>query len=340
VRTKIFITILLFVSSILSAEVPQMINYQAQLLDPSTDQPVADDTYQITFKIYDTEAATTASWTEMHQVQTQTGMYNVLLGSQYPITNEILTGAEKWLGVKVGADNEMLPRKRFTSVAYAIEAGNSVTAGTDDDWVKDGDDVYIETGNVGIGEVNPTEKLEVSGAIKFGNTNNSNAGSVRWTGTEFEGFDGNNWVSLTKPVNPTFRVGKNTSQTIPISILTNLTWDIIDFDTNNDFDLENDKFIPKIAGKYLLTATVNLLYYSDGLRAEIAVKKNGIIELFGTSIPAGVLNAHYATTVTLIVDANGIDDYFEVCVRHFNSSAIDTDSYNKTVFFSGTLVSH
>ena len=157
---QLLITMLLLLTLAISAQVPQMINYQAQLLDPTTDQPIADDTYQITFKIYDTEAATTAIWTEMHSVETQTGMYNVLLGSQYPVTNEILTGAEKWLGVKVGADNEMTPRKRFTSVAYAVKSE------TDDDWVKDGDDVYIETGNVGIGETNPTEKLEVNGTAK------------------------------------------------------------------------------------------------------------------------------------------------------------------------------
>jgi hypothetical protein len=148
---QLLITMLLFLTIAISAEVPQMINYQAQLLDPTTDQPIADDTYQITFKIYDTEAATTAIWTEMHQVQTQTGMYNVLLGSQYPVTNEILTGAEKWLGVQVGTDNEMLPRKRFTSVAYSVKSE------TDDDWIKDGDDIYIETGNVGIGTNTPDD---------------------------------------------------------------------------------------------------------------------------------------------------------------------------------------
>jgi hypothetical protein len=153
---QLLITMLLLLAVIISAEVPQMINYQAQLLDPSTDQPIADNTYQITFKIYDTEAATTAIWTEMHSVQTQAGMYNVLLGSQYPVTNEILTGSEKWLGVKVGTDNEMLPRKRFTSVAYAL---------ADNDFKFDGDDIYFNTGNVGIGVSDPDEKLEVNGKI-------------------------------------------------------------------------------------------------------------------------------------------------------------------------------
>jgi hypothetical protein len=156
---QLLITMLLFLAVAISAQVPQMINYQAQILDPDTDQPVADDTYQITFKIYDTEAATTAIWTEMHQVQTQTGMYNVLLGLQYPITNEILTGSEKWLGVKVGADNEMLPRKRFTSVAYSL---------ADNDWEFNGDDIFYGNGKVSIGEPIPTGMLHVTSVIEHG----------------------------------------------------------------------------------------------------------------------------------------------------------------------------
>ena len=52
-------------------------------------------------------------------------------------------------------------------------------------------------GNVGIGATNPAEKLEVNGAIKLGSTITSNAGSIRWTGSDFEGFDGSAWKSLT-----------------------------------------------------------------------------------------------------------------------------------------------
>ncbi|MEZ4958240.1 MAG: tail fiber domain-containing protein [Saprospiraceae bacterium] len=52
-------------------------------------------------------------------------------------------------------------------------------------------------GNVGIGATNPAEKLEVNGAIKLGSTTSSNAGSMRWTGSDFEGFDGSAWKSLT-----------------------------------------------------------------------------------------------------------------------------------------------
>ena len=61
-----------------------------------------------------------------------------------------------------------------------------------------GDRIIIgQDGKVGIGVPGPAEKLEVDGAIKIGTTSNTNAGTIRWTGTDFEGYTGSNWVSLT-----------------------------------------------------------------------------------------------------------------------------------------------
>ena len=38
--------------------------------------------------------------------------------------------------------------------------------------------------------------LDVDGGIEVGNTTNTNAGTIRWTGADFEGYDGTQWVSL------------------------------------------------------------------------------------------------------------------------------------------------
>lgn len=56
--------------------------------------------------------------------------------------------------------------------------------------------VISNGGNIGIGTTNPKEKLEVNGAIKVGNTTGTNAGTMRWTGTAFEGFNGTDWIKL------------------------------------------------------------------------------------------------------------------------------------------------
>ena len=52
---------------------------------------------------------------------------------------------------------------------------------------------------VGIGTDSPGEKLHVAGAATIGNTTNAApaAGTIRWNGTDFEGYTGSGWVSLT-----------------------------------------------------------------------------------------------------------------------------------------------
>jgi hypothetical protein len=52
-------------------------------------------------------------------------------------------------------------------------------------------------GNVGIGEINPSQKLDVAGAIQLGASASNETGVIRWTGTDFEGYDGSEWISLT-----------------------------------------------------------------------------------------------------------------------------------------------
>ncbi len=54
----------------------------------------------------------------------------------------------------------------------------------------------LTNGDVGIGEANPVEKLDVNGAIKIGTTSTSTPGTLRFNGNCFEGFDGTSWVSL------------------------------------------------------------------------------------------------------------------------------------------------
>jgi hypothetical protein len=52
-------------------------------------------------------------------------------------------------------------------------------------------------GDVGVGVVTPKQKLDIEGGIEVGNTTTETAGTIRWTGVDFEGYDGSAWVSLT-----------------------------------------------------------------------------------------------------------------------------------------------
>ncbi len=57
--------------------------------------------------------------------------------------------------------------------------------------------VMSGTGTVGIGVESPVERLDVNGAIKIGSTDGTSAGTIRWNGSDFEGYDGSAWQSLT-----------------------------------------------------------------------------------------------------------------------------------------------
>ena len=67
-------------------------------------------------------------------------------------------------------------------------------------------------GSLGIDVINPTEKLEVNGAIKIGTTTtNLVEGIIRYTNVDFEGYTDNGWESLTKGWKLTGNSGTNPS---------------------------------------------------------------------------------------------------------------------------------
>lgn len=56
--------------------------------------------------------------------------------------------------------------------------------------------LQINAQNVGVDVASPQQKLDVLGGIRIGNTTVGLAGSIRWTGTQFEGHDGSVWAPL------------------------------------------------------------------------------------------------------------------------------------------------
>ncbi len=110
-----------------SYAVPMTMNYQGYLTDSNGD-PV-DGTVDITFKIYSVSSGGSHLWAETHNsVEVDDGIFNVILTG---LTTTILDG-DRWLGIEVESDGEMTPRKKLTSVAFAIRAGlaESVADGT------------------------------------------------------------------------------------------------------------------------------------------------------------------------------------------------------------------
>ncbi|MBI4720860.1 MAG: hypothetical protein HY770_06495 [Chitinivibrionia bacterium] len=218
----LFSLFVLVLAAVCFAQVPATITYQGVLTD-GAGAAVADGDYGITFKLYDIESGGTALWEETHSVPVSGGIFNVVLGSAgSPL--ELPFDRQYWLGISINAAAELSPRRPFASVPYSLNArgvdgqlnifppeGNAgigtktpsrMFLDTVDNWhLQLGGDEILRamhgSGYVGIGNNSPVERLDIAGGIRIGMSGGTNAGTIRWTGSDFEGYDGSAWQSLT-----------------------------------------------------------------------------------------------------------------------------------------------
>ena len=111
--------------------VPKILNYQARITD-SGGVPVPNGTLSVVFKLYDGDgtclySAQGSCGTPTAKTVTVTnGVFTTAIGAAADGDNEIPDGLFDnnvvTLGITVGADAEMTPRKRLTAAAYAFNA--------------------------------------------------------------------------------------------------------------------------------------------------------------------------------------------------------------------------
>lgn len=100
------------------AATPETVSYQGRLTDAGG-APLTG-VYSITFSIYELSAGGPVEWSEVHPaVNVDDGLFSVALGSIVPLTDNVFSWYDRYLGIKVGADPEITPRTKFHSVAYA-----------------------------------------------------------------------------------------------------------------------------------------------------------------------------------------------------------------------------
>ncbi len=85
----------------------------------SSGAPLANGTYSMSFRLYETETGGTPIWSETQPAVTLSGgIYTVSLGSVTPLTapfNKVY-----YLGITVETEEEFIPRTRLTSSPYAM----------------------------------------------------------------------------------------------------------------------------------------------------------------------------------------------------------------------------
>lgn len=120
-----FLLILLF-PVVLVAALPLTINYQGYMTDP--EGVALNGEYDISFMLYTTESGGSLVWDETQIVHVSKGLFSVELGASDPL-DPILGEFNNplFLGIQIGTDPEMVPRRALTLTSYAIKAGDAYT---------------------------------------------------------------------------------------------------------------------------------------------------------------------------------------------------------------------
>lgn len=106
--------------------IPRMLSYQGKLSD-SLGNPVPDGNYQLTFRLFTQESGGTPFWEETQTIRVINGCFSALLGALSPLTS-IPDAGVLYLGMAVQSENELSPRLRIVSAAYAYIAARADTA--------------------------------------------------------------------------------------------------------------------------------------------------------------------------------------------------------------------
>src|SRR5438309_2845027 len=127
---------------VFAQSVPQLLNYQGQLLDASgTPMPTGD--YSIEVRLFPVEAEGVAIWGPQifngqsgvgygPKVSVVNGRLNLVLGPQDTGTNDLAAvfaaNSSVYIELKVGTGNPISPRQQVLSAPFAFSAANAVNA--------------------------------------------------------------------------------------------------------------------------------------------------------------------------------------------------------------------
>ena len=124
-----FTLVILSVYQIAVALPTDTMNYQGYLTD-DTGIPV-DGPVSIVFAIYNVDVGGVPVWSDVRSVTVDEGVFSVELGG---VSNPFPLGMfdlPLWVGLTVGTDAEMTPRRPVSGVGFSFKAGDAETAEPD-----------------------------------------------------------------------------------------------------------------------------------------------------------------------------------------------------------------
>ncbi|MEK6808743.1 MAG: hypothetical protein AABY14_03595, partial [Nanoarchaeota archaeon] len=184
------IFILIFSGTVLA--IPNLINLQGRLTD--TSGVALTGYHNLTFKIYNQSSNGALLWNETQSnVYTSSGLFNVMMGSNQSLN--LSFESDYYLGITVDTDSEMSPRIRWVSNPYSFYAkrAENLTSVADNE-IHIGNFSFTKifvaksSGNVGIGKLTPSVKLDVDGTI--------NASELNITGITLGGERRTTWANV------------------------------------------------------------------------------------------------------------------------------------------------
>ena len=136
--------------NLFASGVPQMMNFQG-VLSNNNGTPV-NGTRLMEFLLYHTETEGSSLWSETQNVTVIDGLFHVLLGSVNPIPTTIFDSSAVYLAMKVGSDNEMIPRRQLVSTGHAFHALNaeSLDGKAVSEFVRSVNSVPADNGNIDL----------------------------------------------------------------------------------------------------------------------------------------------------------------------------------------------
>jgi len=200
------------------------INFQARVLT-AEGNVIPDGSVSIEFKLYDEATGGNNLWTESQSTLSRNGYITVSLGGVTPFSTNIDWSQELWLTINVNGDGEMGPtRMKVTGVPYAFRSGqadsltngsgkisasslaqlgqstiqgvNSSNAALRINQSGSGGLLQLQGGGSDVFTVSNTGEVVAAGGLRVGNSSSAVAGTIRWNGVSFEGYNGSEWAPL------------------------------------------------------------------------------------------------------------------------------------------------